>query len=280
MRYYIIFLTFLTFNFSPFSTPIIADEYIGNYTNLTKEEINTKLEEAKAIYFDYYKDSMNLDRSIKILDEITEVDQKNLQAMLFLSRVWLTYGYAKAPNDEEKIRVFKNGMDVAKKAIELDPNNPDAHFFYVANLGSLGETHGVLRSLFLLPKIRRELELILELDPNHIYGLGMTGLLYYSLPSFLGGDLHISEIYLRRAMRLDPHLTILKIYLAKTLMKQKKYEEAKKILKEVIEEKNPSVYADWYLDKKMTEKMIAKIEKKIQRGSSHSYPLGNASRLK
>jgi len=138
MRYYIIFLTLLTFNFSPFSTPIIADEYIGNYTNLTKEEINTKLEEAKAIYFDYYKDSMNLDRSIKILDEITEVDQKNLQAMLFLSRVWLTYGYAKAPNDEEKIRVFKNGMDVAKKAIELEPNNPDAHFFYVANLGSLG----------------------------------------------------------------------------------------------------------------------------------------------
>ncbi len=280
MKYLIIFLTLLTLNISPFLTQILADDYNENYTSLTKEEINTKLEEGKTIYFDYYKDSMNLDRSIKILDEITEVDPKNLQAMLFLSRIWLTYGYAKAPNDEVKIRVFKNGMNMAKRAIELAPNNPDAHFFYVANLGSWGETHGILRCLFLLPEIRRELELILELDPNHIYGLGMTGLLYYALPSFLGGDLHISEIYLRRAMRLDPHLTILKIYLAKTLMKQKKYEEAKKILKEVIEEKNPSVYADWYLNKKMTEKMIVKIEKKIQRGSSPPYPLGNASRLK
>ena len=280
MKYIIIFLTFLTFNFSPFLTPIIADEYIENYTSLTKEEINTKLEEGKTIYFDYYKDSMNLDRSIKILDQILEVDPKNLQAMIFLSRVWLTYGYAKAPNDEERIRVFKNGMDVAKNAIELSPNNPDAHFFYAANLGSWGEAYGVLRSLFLLPEIRRELELILEIDPDHIYGLGMTGLLYYSLPGFLGGDLYISEIYLRRAMRLDPNLTILKIYLAKTLMKQKKYEDAKKILKEVIEEKNPSVYPDWYLNKEMAEKMIAKIEKKIQRGSSPSYPLGNASRLK
>ena len=265
MKYLIILLTLLTFNFSTFLTPIIADEYSENYPNLTKEEINTKLEEAKAIYFDYYKDSMNLDRSIKILDEIIEVDPKNLQAKLFLSRVWLTYGYAKAPNDQEKIRVFKNGIDVAKNAIEIEPNNPDAHFFYVANLGSLGETHGVLRSLFLLPKIRKELELILELDPNHVYGLGMTGLLYYSLPSFLGGDLHISEIYLRRAMRFDPHLTILKIYLAKTLMKQKKYEEAKKILKEVIEEKNPSIYADWHINKEIARYMLAKIEKKTQR---------------
>lgn len=265
MKYLIILLTLLTFNFSTFLTPIIADEYTGNYPNLTKEEINTKLEKAKAIYLDYYKDSMNLDRSIKILDDILEVDPKNLQAMIFLSRVWLTYGYAKAPNDGEKIRVFKNGVDVAKKAIEIAPNNPDAHFFYVANLGSLGETHGVLRSLFLLPKIRKELELILELDPNHVYGLGMTGLLYYSLPSFLGGDLHISEIYLRRAMRFDPHLAILKIYLAKTLMKQKKYEEAKKILKEVIEEKTPSIYADWHINKEIARNILAKIEKKTQR---------------
>ncbi|MGH7800087.1 MAG: tetratricopeptide repeat protein [Thermodesulfobacteriota bacterium] len=265
MKYLIILLTLLTFNFSTFLTPIIADEYTGNYPNLTKEEINTKLEEAKAIYLDYYKDSMNLDRSIKILADILEVDPKNLQAMIFLSRVWLTYGYAKAPNDGEKIRVFKNGIDVAKKAIEIAPNNPDAHFFYVANLGSLGETHGVLRSLFLLPKIRKELELILELDPNHVYGLGMTGLLYYSLPSFLGGDLHISEIYLRRAMRFDAHLAILKIYLAKTLMKQKKYEEAKKILKEVIEEKNPSIYADWHINKEIARNILAKIEKKTQR---------------
>src|SRR3989337_4128845 len=103
MKYIIFFLTFLTFNFSPFLTPIIADEYIESYTSLTKEEINTKLEEGKTIYFDYYKDSINLDRSIKILDQILEVDPKNLQAMIFLSRVWLTYGYEKALNAGERI---------------------------------------------------------------------------------------------------------------------------------------------------------------------------------
>src|SRR5574341_287034 len=270
MKYIIIFLTLLTFNFSPFLTPIIAEEYTENYPNLTKEAIKTKLEKAKVIYFNYYKDSMNLDTSIKILDEVLEFDPKNLQAMIFLSRVWLTYGYTKAPNDEEKIRVFKNGMDVAKKAIQLSPNNPDAHFFYVANLGSWGASHGVLKSLFFLFVIRREVERILELDPDHIYGLGMTGLLYYTLPSFSGGDLHISEIYLRRALRLDPNLTILKIHLAKTLMKQDKYDEATIMLKEVIEEDNPSDHADWHINKEIAKNMLAKIENKTQRKPSSS----------
>lgn len=265
MKYLIIFFSLLTLNFSPFLTQILADDHKENYTSLTKEEIKTKLDEAKAIYFDYYKDSMNLDTSIRILDQILEVDPKNLQAMIFLSRVWLTYGYAKAPNDGEKIRVFKNGMDVAKKAIEFEPHNPDAHFFYVANLGSWGETHGILRYLFLLPEIRRELELILELDPDHIYGLGMTGLLYYTLPGFLGGDLYISEIYLRRAMRLDPNLTILKIYLAKALIKQNKYNEATIMLKDVIEEDNPSDYPEWHINKEIAKDILTKIEKKTQR---------------
>lgn len=225
------------------------------------KEIAAQLKMAKRIYFDYYKDSMNLDRSIEILEAILDKAPNNVDALVFLSRVWLTYGYVKAPNDNEKIRVFKNGIKAAKKAVKLAPNNPDAHFFYVANLGSWGETRGVLRSLFLLPEIKRELRLILKLEPDHVYALGMNGLLYYTIPEFMGGDLHISEIYLRRAIRLDPHLTVLKIHLARNLIKQKRYDEAKETLEEVIQEKNPTVYADWYFNNEMAKNMIAQIEK-------------------
>ncbi len=231
----------------------------------TREEVATELEMAKRIYLDYYKDSMNLDRSIEILEGILEKDPDNVEALIFLSRVWLTYGYAKAPNDKEKLRVFNNGIKAAKKAIELAPDNPDAHFFYAANLGSWGEARGVLKSLFLLPEIKRELKLILKLDPNHVYALGMNGLLYYTIPDFMGGDLHISEIYLRRAIRLDPHLTVLKIYLAKNLIKQKRYNEAKEVLKEVIEEKTPTIYPDWYFNRETAKNLIAEIEKESQR---------------
>jgi tetratricopeptide (TPR) repeat protein len=257
MNYPIFHILFLTLIITSFLTPGYGNDNPTNSTE-TQDETKAKLDEAKRIYFDYYKDSMNLDRSIQILEN----DPENIDALIFLSRVWLTYGYAKAPNDREKLRVFKNGINAAKKAIEIAPDNPDAHFFYVANLGSWGEARGVLKSLFLLPEIKRELNLILELDPNHVYGLAMTGLLYSTLPSFMGGDLHISEIYLRKAIALAPHLTTLKIHLAKTLIKQQRFAEAKKILEGVIEEKTPTVYADWKLNKEMAEEMMTDIKKK------------------
>jgi tetratricopeptide (TPR) repeat protein len=232
---------------------------------VTREEVADGLKTAKGFYLDYYEDSINLDRSIEILNDVLKKAPKNLEALVLISRVWLTYGYAKAPNDNEKLRVFKNGIKMAKKAVELAPDDPDAHFFYVANLGSWGETRGVVKSLFLLPEIKKELRLILKLDPDHVYALGMNGLLYYKIPEFMGGDLRLSEIYLRRAIRLDPHLTVLKIHLAKTLLKQNRDNEAKEILEEVIEEKDPTVYADWYFNKEMAKNMIAEIEKKSQR---------------
>ncbi|HEY7535993.1 MAG TPA: hypothetical protein VH878_08600 [Thermodesulfobacteriota bacterium] len=251
--------------------PVTASTLIASSSEIsTKESEKVKMENAKRFYFDYYKDSTNLDRSINTLQEIIEKDPNNLEAMILLSRVWLTFGYVKATIDEEKIGAFTNGMEVAKKAIQVSPDNPDAHFFYVANLGSWGATHGILRSLFLLSEIRKELELILELDPNHVYGLGMTGILYYTIPSFIGGDLTISEIYLKRAMRLDPNLTILKIYLAKTLIKQGKYDEATVMLKDVMEENNPTDHADWHINKGTAKQMLTTIEKKTQSKPSPS----------
>jgi tetratricopeptide (TPR) repeat protein len=225
------------------------------------EQRENNLEEAKNVYFDYYKDSKNLDRSIGILEEILEKDPENLEALLLLSRVWLTYGYAKASNNDEKSTAFKNGFEAARRALEIAPDDPDAHFYHVANLGSWAETRGVIRSLFLLPKIRGGIEKILELDPKHVYGLAMYGLLYYSLPGFLGGDLRLSEIYLKRAIGIDPHMSTLKIHLAKTLIKQRKYDEAKDTLREIIEEKNPTFYADWYLNRKVAARMMVNIEK-------------------
>ncbi|MCI0454219.1 MAG: hypothetical protein L0Y68_04390 [Candidatus Dadabacteria bacterium] len=269
MKYSTLLIVLLALTTETVSIPILIADPLETTTQISQEEIKVKVEEARSVYLDYYKDSMNLDRSINMLEEILEKDPNNVEAMILLSRVWLTYGYTKAPNDKEKIRVFKNGKDVGKKASELAPNNSDAHFFYVSNLGSLGAARGIIKSLFLLPEIRRELELILELDPNHIYGLGMNGILYYALPSFIGGDLTISEIYLRRAIKLDPNLTILKIHLAKTLMKQDKYNEAATMLKEVIDEDNPSDYSDWHINKETAKDMLSKLEK---RTLSSPYP--------
>src|SRR5919108_220681 len=99
---------------------------------------NGKLQRAKDKFLDYHKDTTNLDRTIMILQNALEIDPQHLEAMLLLSRAWLTYGYVKAPGDKEQIKAYKNGMDIAEKAVKILPKNPDAHFYYAANMAAMG----------------------------------------------------------------------------------------------------------------------------------------------
>jgi len=217
------------------------------------------LNDVVGILENYHQDSSCIDRSIEVLEIMIKKQPDNVEAINFLSRVWLTYGYAKARTKEDMIMAFGNGVEAAQKALAIAPENPDSHFFYVANLASLGDVKGVFNSLFMLPEIRRELEIILDLDPNHSYGLAMNGALYSYLPGILGGDTEIADIYIRRAIRLEPHVSSTKLYLARNLRKQKKYDEAIEVLHELVNDKDPSFYPDWYLNRRYAMYLISKI---------------------
>lgn len=234
------------------------------YASLESGDEQAELDRAWNLLSDYYKAPGNIDESIAIAEGIVRGDPGNVQALLFLSRAWLTYGYVKARTKEDLVRVFGNGVEEAKKAVAEEPENPDAHFFYVANLASLGDAKGLFNSLFMLPEVRKELDTILKLDPNHAEGLAMNGALYYYLPGVLGGDLHISEIYLKRSLGVDPHLSSARLYLAANYMKQERYDEAMEQLRLLVEDKQPSFYPDWYLNRKYAYNMMRNIRDKTK----------------
>lgn len=230
-------------------------------TPILKASLDTPdLDDAKSILVNYHKDSESIDKTIDIIEVILQQEPENIEALNFLSRVWLTFGHALARSKQEMISSFEKGLEVARKSVELAPDNPDSHFYYVANLASLGEAKGIFNSLFMLPEVRKELDMILELDPNHAYGLAMNGALYYFLPGILGGDIMISETYIRRSLSLDPHMSSAKFYLALNLRKQKRYDEAIEVLLDLVNDKNPSFYPDWYLNRKYALVLISQIE--------------------
>lgn len=242
---------------------IFHPAYANECKDVAKVEDNRKLslDYAKDVFSTYHMDRSNIDRSMEIANKIVDNDPGNVEALIFLSRVWLTYGYVTERTKEGKIRAFEQGMEIAISAIGIEPENPDAHFFYVANLALMGQNKGIFNSLFMLPEIKGVLDRILELDPNHVYALGMQGALYYYLPGILGGDMQISEIYLRRALFSDPHLSSAKLYLAMNLKKQKRYDEAIVLLNELISEKDPSFYPDWYLNRNFAVILRSRIQK-------------------
>jgi tetratricopeptide (TPR) repeat protein len=122
-----------------------------------------------------------------------------------------------------------------------------AHFWFAVNTGRWGQTNGVLSFLFLVTTVKREIEIILNLDPHFTPAYSLAGNFYYEVPNFLGGDVHKAEAMFRKGLEQDPTFTELRMGLAKTLISDGRIDEARQELQAVLDEKQPRNLAYWTL---------------------------------
>ena len=81
--------------------------------------------------------------------------------------------------------------------------------------------------------------------------------MYAEVPGLFGGDLDKSEEMFRKGLELDPKYTGLRVGLAKTLVKKKRVDEARRELRAVLDEKEPRNLADWTLkDSKQARELL------------------------
>ena len=118
----------------------------------------------------------------------------------------------------EKQRALMRGLELAQDAAAADPADPQAHFAVFCNLGKQMQS-GPLESRGLgeLGRLRREIDLVLELAPNDTDALVAKGAMLVSLPWFLGGDTRQGEELLRAALIRDPAHAEARAYLAAVL---------------------------------------------------------------
>lgn len=199
------------------------------------------IEEARGLIANYHEDVTRLDRARDLLEKSLKADSQ-VEAMIVLSRVYFMWGDVRAKDDEEKLAAYDRGRQLGQRAVELAPKNPEAHFWYAVNTGRWGTTKGVLRSLFLLPTLRQEIDVILTLAPDDPGALGLAGNVELALP---WGDLDKAEENFRKGLKIDPHYTAVRLDLARLLIKRGRHEEARKELQRVLSEKEPRFVADW-----------------------------------
>jgi tetratricopeptide (TPR) repeat protein len=192
----------------------------------------------------YHEDPTRLDRLRQSLEEATKADPR-VENLLALSQVCFMWGDVRARNREEKLEAYERGRQVGQRAVELAPTSVAAHFWYATNTARWGQVNGVVRSLFLLPTVRAEIESMLKLDPGFAPLYALAGNVDYEVPAALGGSLERAEAMYRKGLELDPRLTVTRVGLAKVLIKQGRVEDARQELNAVLQEKRPTMPADW-----------------------------------
>ena len=137
---------------------------------------------------------------------------------------------------KEKKGIFSRGVYYAEKAVELEPEKPDGHYWLGVNQGKVGETRGVLKSLALVKPIKNAMNKVIELERSYEDGGPdrVLGRVFFKLPGFAGGDKEKSLEHLLKSKEYGPEDALTRIYLAETYLALKEKDKAREELEYVL----------------------------------------------
>jgi hypothetical protein len=108
------------------------------------------------------------------------------------------------PPDQRR-PVLARGLELADAAVELDDRSARAHFAVVCNLGKATALASPgFGTLGAVRRLRREIDVTIALAPNDAEALAAKGAFLLKIPRWLGGDRQEAELWLRRALAVDP----------------------------------------------------------------------------
>jgi len=139
--------------------------------------------------------------------------------------------------EAERRKFLDDGIDAGRKAVALQPNRPEGHFWIGANMGALAESFGVRQGIKYRKPIREELETVLKIDPSFMLGSAdrALGRWYAEVPRLFGGSRKLAEQHLRESLKYNPGGTISHYFLAELYLDEGRKADARTELQKVID---------------------------------------------
>jgi tetratricopeptide (TPR) repeat protein len=111
--------------------------------------------------------------------------------------------------------------------------------------------------------IKKEIDIVLKLDPSNAMAYNAKATIYYELPGILGGDVNKSILYLKKALEIDSNYSMAYVSLGKCYIRKKDYKTARSYLNQVLALANGWPVADFVIDDKPEAiKLLKQIENK------------------
>lgn len=175
-----------------------------------------------------------IQESIGLLEKQLEKQGEDADTLWLLAKAYLYLGDRSAK--DSKLAIFETGKEYADRAVVQDDSSAHAHYWQAALIGRVGQTRGVMQSLFMVKPLKAALDRVLELDPDYGDAYFALSQLYQEAPGFplsIGNKvLALENAY--KAVELDGDNLDYQIQLAKALQHNNRSTEAKKVLEAVL----------------------------------------------
>ena len=186
---------------------------------------------------DYYlgrQDMANVARGLDLLRADVAQDPKDYEAWWRISK-FICY-QARHAASSDKMKLLDSGVDAAKKAVALQPNRVEGHYWLGANYDLTAEVRGYWRGLWFVESIRREMEAVTRLDPDYDQAGGLRTLarIDFRAPFFLGGDKRRSMQLLKECLGRYPENSKVMLYLSDSEIALGLRDDARNTLEQVL----------------------------------------------
>jgi tetratricopeptide (TPR) repeat protein len=114
-------------------------------------------------------------RARSLVEQRVDTTPTDPRAISILSRIKWAYGDGTA-------------LQLAERAVSLDPSNADYHFYLAEILGEMARGAGTLRGIGLAQRFKNEIAMALALNPRHTFAMFARMLFYWEAPGIVGGD--------------------------------------------------------------------------------------------
>lgn len=177
----------------------------------------------------------SLKQAIAIVEELRAKDQANYEALWRLAK--FKYYLADQETDAaKKTKLYEAAIEAGKKAVAVDGNRVEGHFWLAASDGEYADLKGALSSIGLVKTIRKEFEAALAIDPLYENGAAYLALgqMDLSLPRIFGGSDKRGLERLEQGAQAAPTNIELKLALAEAYDKKGRKDEARKLLESIL----------------------------------------------
>lgn len=185
-----------------------------------------------------YADRANLSsaqRATDLWEQRLARDPNDFEAAWKLARAGYWLG-GHVSTDAQR-RQYERGIDAGRRAVAINAQCPEGHFWMAASMGALAESFGLRQGLKYRGAIKNELEKVLKIDPSFQQGSAdrALGRWYQKVPGLFGGSKTKSVEHLQRSLTYDPDSTASHYFLAETLDEMGRQADARAELQKVLD---------------------------------------------